>query len=369
MLVRRLLIRDPGKNPKTFLISGYTGLGHMVIRTVLVKKIEEIYKNCEIIIIAGNKYGTEQVMPEYKTYILSESDSLIKKIIFFLKLRKENIDVSLLTFDSAPKFLIRGTLIAGIPLRVGHVLDGYEVPDYYYTKKITVKKQKIRSEIDINLDLLDCIVKRKFHRDYIPSILFQNNQNTIDKYDLKQSEYITIQISGANGGLTNKLWPINYFKELINKLIKSNPNLKIIALGDKGDIDRVDKVCNNFQSKRLINLAGKTDIQDVKTLIYNCKFLIAHDSGLLHLGNALGKNIIALYGFSSPDYYIQKSPKCHIFKEACDCSENDKPTLFPGEFGEMTESAFALSCPEPECLKRITVDNVYRKCQTLINNL
>jgi len=69
-------------SPKKILISGYTGLGHFVLRTVLVKKLEELFPNSEIVIIAGNNYGTEFVMPEYETYILKETANFITKFIF-----------------------------------------------------------------------------------------------------------------------------------------------------------------------------------------------------------------------------------------------------------------------------------------------
>ena len=126
-------------------------------------------------------------------------------------------------------------------------------------------------------------------------------------------------------------------------------------------------MCDNIKSNRLLNLSSKTNIEEVKSLITHCKFLIAHDSGLLHLGNALKINVIAIYGFSIPDYYIQNLLSCHVIKEKCDCDESDKPTLFPGLFGEMTEEEFALSCPEPECMKRISVNMVYEKCREFLN--
>ncbi len=349
-------------SPKKILISGYTGLGHFVLRTVLVKKLEELFPNSEIVIIAGNNYGTEFVMPEYETYILKETANFITKFIFFMKLQKEKIDVALLTFDASPGFLARGCIISRIPIRVGHVLEGSIVPNYYYTHIVTARKEKVRNEIDMNLDLIEPIYNKKFKREYLPSISINNVSTTFTDFDLENDNYICIQISAANGQATNKLWPQDRFIELIQKLLLSHPTLKIVILGDSGDTFRVDKVCNNINSNFVLNLCGKTSIQEAKSLIYNCKLLISHDSGLLHLGNALKTNVIALYGFSSPDYYIENLSSCHVIKEKCDCDESKKPSLFPGEFGEMTEAEFALSCPESECMKRISVNMVYEKC-------
>ena len=72
-------------------------------------------------------------------------------------------------------------------------------------------------------------------------------------------------------------------------------------------------------------------------------------------------NLLINLAHHHSNYYIQNLLSCHVIKEKCDCDESDKPTLFPGLFGEMTEEEFALSCPEPECMKRISVNMVYEK--------
>jgi len=283
-----------------------------------------------------------------------------------LMLRKEKIDIVFLPFDASPRFLILGTIIAGIPVRVGNVFSHLVSPSYYYTHPVYVKKQLIRNEIDLNLDLLQVLLEVEFSREYIPEIPHEFDENTLRKFNLAGVEYICLQIAGANGNLTNKLWLEENFRELINELLKSFPLLKIVALGDKGDSFRVNRVCNGLKSGNLHNLSGKTSLHEVKCLISNCKILICHDSGLLHMGNALGKNVIALYGYSEPDKYAQQLPSCHIIQKECNCPP-PKPGLFPGMF-EPTEEEFAKKCPIPECMKRIKVNEVFEKCRELLLN-
>lgn len=349
-----------------FLLSGYTGLGHFILKTALIKKIHETYPDSDVLIIAGNNFGTEFVVPQYKTFILHQDSSTFKKLFFFWKLRQEKIDVVFLPFDASPGFLIIGTIIAGIPVRVGNVFDQISVPSYYYTQPVTVTKQTKRNEIDLNLDLLQTLTKNNFTREYVPMISPVRDDSLLHDLKLNREAYICMQIAGANGILTNKLWLEENFKGLIIELLKSFPSLKIVALGDKGDSLRVNRVCDGIESGNLLNLSGKTSLRDVKNLITNCKILICHDSGLLHMGNALGKNVIALYGFSEPDAYALNMPNCHIIQKQCDCPPL-RPGLFPGMF-EPTEVEFALKCPIPECMKRITANDVFKKCSELLLN-
>ena len=357
---------DSSRHIEKILISGYTGLGHFILKTVLINKINETFPNSEIVIIAGNNFGTEFVVPQYRTFILHQNCNIFQKFNFFWKLRREKIDVVFLPFDASPVFLILGTIIAGIPIRIGNVFNHSKVPSYFFTHPVPVKKQSVRNEIDLNLDLLQAICEHNLNRTYIPVISPCKDYQLLNKYTLVPGKYICIQIAAANGGITNKLWLEENFRELIIKLLNDFHHIKIVLLGDKGDSKRVNRVCNRISSDNLLNLSGKTSLQDVKCLINDCKFLVCHDSGLLHMGNALGKNLIALYGYSEPDAYAKQMPSCQIIQKQCDCP-SPRPGLFPGMF-EPTEEEFAKKCPIPECMRRITVNEVLKKCRELLLN-
>ena len=356
----------PSDKIKKVLISGYTGLGAFVLKSVLIKKIRELYPGCMIFIIAGNSFGTEFVLHGYPTLILRQSSNALKKIIFFLKLRKEKIDVAFLPFDASPKFLIRGSILAGIPIRIGHVFDQESFPRYYYTISIPVEDKKIRSEIDLNIDLLQALYKRNFQRNYQTSVDAKYDTEILEANGLKKDSYICLQMGGANGLPTTKRWLEPYYRELIKKLLEMYSDLNIVALGDEGDAAIVKSVCRGIHSNNLKNLAGKISIEEAKNLISSCKLLICHDSGLLHIGNALQKNIIAIYGPSDPDIYALELPTCHIIRKKCDCSPCQG--LFPGKFSYITEEEALSKCPVPKCMKIIKVNDVYNKCVELLNN-
>ena len=61
------------------LVSGYTGLGHFVLKTVLIKQIEEMFPGCTVTIVAGNSFGTEHVLTGYETLILKHDAHMMKR--------------------------------------------------------------------------------------------------------------------------------------------------------------------------------------------------------------------------------------------------------------------------------------------------
>jgi|GEM_PF-978721 len=362
----RLLMRAASlDNIGHVLISGYTGLGHFILRTAFIKKFEELYPRCRVTIIAGNSFGTESVLKGYPTLILRQESSELAKALFFLRLRKMKIDVAFFFFDSSPAFLIRGTILAAIPIRVGHVFDHVPIPSYYYTTKVPVKMGGVRSEIDLNLDLLEALYGKSFRREYRPFIEMNGDTRILEVNGLQKDGYICLQMGASNGLPCPKRWLESHYRELILRLLGSYPHLGIVALGDIGDSNIVNRICESISSERLEDLSGRTTLEETKTLISFSKFLICHDSGLLHLGNALGRNVIALYGPSDPDVYAVNTPTCHILQKPCDCTP--KLGLFPGMFSQPTEAEAALKCPVPKCMERLTVEEVYAKCIELLN--
>ena len=355
-----LMRRKPVGGVKKVLVSAYTGLGHFILRTALIRKMEELYPGCTIAIIAGNAFGTEFVLKGYPTFILSEKANALKKVLFFLQLRKEKFDVAFLPFDASPKFLIRGTIIAGVPIRVGHVYGDAHIPQYYYTNHVPVRNRNGRSEIDMNLDLLESLYQRSFKREYFPIVNWTSREEDLERFALKKERYICLQMGAANGNPTTKRWLEPHFRTLITRILEQHRDIDIVALGDKGDLPIVQRICGSIESPRLKNLCGKIDMEDTKTLIGACRVLICHDSGLLHLGNALGTHVLALYGPSNPDYYALQLPKCHILRKPCECSP--LLGLFPGMDGEPTEEEAAKKCPIPKCMERLTPDEVYSAC-------
>jgi len=365
LIFARVLMPDIRKREiKTILLSGYTGLGHFILKSVLVQKLQELFPESKISIIAGNSYGTEFVLNDYPTFILKQERNWLNKIFFFLQLRQKKIDLILLPIDASPKFLIRGAILAGIPRRVGHVFETDDFPDYYYTSKVLVGPGKKRSELDMNYDLIDAITPSKIKRSYRPFVSMNFNGSVLEKNKLEKDKYICIQMGASNGNPTTKRWLKSHFRKLILMLIEKHPELSIVPLGDKGDEQIVNQICDGIYAAQLKNVAGKTTIEETKSLIASCKMLICHDSGLLHLGNALGRNVIALYGPSNPDFYALNMPTCHILQKTCDCIP--LLGLFPGKFGEPTEEEAAKKCPVPKCMERLKPEEVYSKCVELL---
>lgn len=348
---------------KKILISGYTGLGNFILKTPLIKKIKESYPDSEIDIIAGNSYGAEFVLKDdeliNETYILKENSSTLEKIKFFLSLRKMNYDVIFLPFDSNRRFLFFCSYFARVKLRVVHLDLRSKIKNLFYMFMPLCSIVPLlpgRHEIDLNYDLLESYINKPFNREYETFIHIKYNKNVLSKFNIVEKKYITIQVGAANGIESAKKWKIENFASLILKINKEIPDYQIVIVGDSGDYENDIKRLEQYNIS-FINTAGLTTIDEVANILYYSRLVIAHDSGLMHMANALKCHLIALYG---PTDYTRTKPlgiNSYILYSKTDCF---------GKMYNFSGNETELLVKYPNCMDGITVVDVFNKISKVI---
>lgn len=338
-----------------FLVPAYTGLGNFIMMTPIITALRKLYPSCHIHIIAGNNFGTEFVLEGTgtvdNTWILREDSTSIEKLWFFWKLRREHIDITFIPFDASPSFYWLGVMIAGIPRRIGHTSEILRIQMGWTRKVLTdaVPVRANRHETDLHLDLLE-IINPCVERSYTTIVTTSDHEQVLKRFGLTVEGYIVVQVSAANGTASPKVWPLSGFHLLMERLYREG--FIIVLAGDKMEKNIVDRFAEEC-SVPVINLAGRTSVQEVASVIKNAAALVCHDSGLMHIGNALQTPLVALYG---PTDYVYTRPMAEtsmIIRKDLPCA----PCM--ANFAK-TEGEAYNDCPiNFECMKRIAVAEVF----------
>jgi ADP-heptose:LPS heptosyltransferase len=143
------------------------------------------------------------------------------------------------------------------------------------------------------------------------------------------------------GSWRPRRWP--YFPELIESLRNSGFRCAVLGTPAEHDTGGVTPRINDRTGVRIVTL---TSIAHLLGEIEQCRAFVGNDSGPAHYAALIGKPSFVLWGPGNFERIRPVGKEVHIFKKEIDC----RPCRQRGE--QCTRG-------ENECLKRITVEEVF----------
>lgn len=151
----------------------------------------------------------------------------------------------------------------------------------------------------------------------LPSLV--HDQNNLEqaklKFSLNTNQPILVLCPGAEFG-PSKRWPEYYFADVAKVYLEKG--WQVWLFGSAKDASVTADIQESTQH-RCIDLAGKTSLADAIDLMSLADLVVSNDSGLMHIGAALGRPLIAIYGSTDPGFTPPLGEKIEIVrtKEAC----------------------------------------------------
>ena len=109
----------------------------------------------------------------------------------------------------------------------------------------------------------------------------------------------------GDGGLVFAIGGAHATKRLpLSKIISICSKIKspIILLGGKEDATIGEEIVLNINEDRVVNMCGKTTLQESMQLIKNARKVITHDTGMMHIAASFKKEIISIWGNTIPEF-------------------------------------------------------------------
>ena len=145
-----------------------------------------------------------------------------------------------------------------------------------------------------------------------------------------------------------KCWPADRFA-FLGKMLVEKSKMKVLIFGGPSDRRPSEQLARAI-GKGAINLAGKSDLDELAGLISLCRGFVANDSGPLHLGAALDIPVIGLFGSSDPAATAPRGEKVRTIFKDIPCSPCLK-AVCPTDF---------------RCMTSITSEDVYSQLKHLM---
>ena len=199
-------------------------------------------------------------------------------------------------------------------------------------------------------DLIDPLVVWQIDQSLpqVPQLFLDSGLEKIAMHKNKWSafKYIALAPSAA---YELKRWPVSSWK----KMIEYFPDENFVILGGPEDLFLNEIVAQN--PRQILNLAGACSLNESSAIIKNSKALVTNDTGLLHVGEQLGIQTIALMG-PAPFGYPSR-PKTKIMELDLNC----KPCSKHGQ-GPCVNSEYQ------KCLVGISAESVAKQLEQIIKS-
>ena len=295
------------------LIIPQNWLGDIVMSQTLLKRIKSENPNTVIDILVNSTFKSlVERMPEISKAVILDCGhkelGLLKRLNLARRI-KGNYDQSIVLSRSIKSALI--PYLAKIPIRTG------ELGESRYILINDLKKFTKEDRRKTAFRYVSMFSKKQevLNEKYYPSLKsdLENIKILSKKYKLNLDKKIIIFAPGAAFG-PSKMWPVERFKELGEKL---NKDFFILILGSNGEKKIGDKIVTN---KNMMNLCGETTITDAVDLMHVSEFCVSNDSGLMHLASATNTKSISIYGATSPELTPPLTSNKEIHYRGISCS-------------------------------------------------
>jgi heptosyltransferase-2 len=155
-------------------------------------------------------------------------------------------------------------------------------------------------------------------------------------------------------GWKSKEWSLFKFIELAEIL---NKKYNVILLFDN---THISTETFNYLKNKKINYLKTTTTEDLISEIKKSDLLIGNDSGPVQIAAAFGKYTLSIYGPTNPDYHLPKGENHYFIQKTIPCTPGKGERLCFTDGGKN-------GCPAFECLSKISVGDVYRIINEIIN--
>lgn len=241
-------------------------------------------------LLQGNNYLDEVMVFDEE----GRHKGLIGKFRLIAELRSRRFDTAYILRASLTRTLC--VFLAGIKKRIGYV---NKKSNFFLTVRVALPKGDLhRADTYYYLVMKTQIPDGERHYDFFVS---SEDRKFIDGFLQKNSLGIgkKIAVLHVGGNWNLKLWPKEYFANIIDELI-SHYNADVIISGSFMDHSLAREIAAIAKHKPFV-ACGLTTLKQLGVLFAKSDLVISADSGPLHIAMAMQARTVSLFGPTSPE--------------------------------------------------------------------
>lgn len=318
------------------------GIGDIILSTIILENLAAYFPDAQIDYLT-EKFSKASVEDNpFVSKILTMKESEFPLSVA-LRIRKEKYDMILDLWGNPRSAQI--TFLSGVKYRVGYSYRGRK---YAYNIPGTNERGKNHSA-EHNIELLKPLnvpIKTKNIHFNISQNDDEYGKNFIERHFKRNSLLVGIIPAG---GWPSKRCDATKWVEICTAINKKYKVCFLILWGPGDEYD-ADYIKNHFPDRTV--LAPETTVKQMAGLINNCDFILANDSGPMHIAVALGIPTLGIFGPTDPLKHGPYSTKSdYVIKSDLFCIKCDY-----------------LECPyNHECMLQLSNREIIKKFDSILS--
>ncbi|MDP1677581.1 MAG: glycosyltransferase family 9 protein [Bacteroidota bacterium] len=330
---------------KKILLTRMKYIGDVVLTTPIIRTLREVYPDAHISYLADAKAVTLLQNNPFLDEIIPFDflkDSFPYQLKMYALMFSKKFDLTIDLYSNPRSALM--TFATRAKMRIG---GNSKSRGKFYTHRIS-DDGSLKSAIDYHyMSLKPLGIAPKYYKTEI--FLTDEEKSEAKRTLLSFGVDVSRKIVAVHPGATwpNKIWFKEQFAGLIKDLIESS-DCEIILSPGPGDSELMNYLKNNYNSR--VTSLPLLPVRELASVLSQTSVFVSNDCGPMHIGVAVGTKTIGIFGPEPIEIwfpYDRNEGHLPMFKKLF-CSPC------------RTTSCFRQGNEYMECMKLITVDEVYK---------
>jgi len=239
-------------------------------------------------------------------------------------------------------------LLAGARRRVGY---GGDFRSMLLTDALPSKAYRSGHLVDAYIELVRCVSGKGAEEAPLPIVVPSYEwEKAVQSFGLEEG-YVVLSPGAEYGGA--KMWPNDRFARVAS-MISKRTGKRLVVVGSAGEAYAGGEILSKAGIGTGRNLAGRCSVDELLAVLRGASLVIGNDSGPVHIGAAMGRPTLAIFGSTSPAWTAPQGRSVEIVRADVECSP-----------------CFERECPhgEPRCMMEIDPDRVVETACRLLGEV
>src|ERR1044071_5226249 len=316
------MTRVQAESIKRVVVRGTNWVGDSVMTGPALRALRRVLPDAKItLVIRPGPKGIFSEADYIDDLLIYERNGVFSVIPQVREWKRRDFDLAVLFQNAFEAALI--PFLAGVPIRLGYATESRRA---LLTHPLLLPEwRSSRHEVFYYLYLVTALEQMLFGQSTIcesepdASITISESRKTeahnlLRAYGVSEEDSVVVICPGSINSRA-KRWPAESFAALADRLIDSRR--QVLLIGSHDELDVTESVTRQMRNQPVV-LTGKTSLDQIAAVLDRADLVVKNDTGSAHIGHALGRPTIVIFGPTNPLTTRPFAPDAEILRHPPD---------------------------------------------------